>query len=349
MLGSMKSRFPATAAVLGLAAWLVCAAEVQAQPERLSQTGLFGPDGDILPGNLPFSPQYPLWTDGASKRRWIRLPAGKAVDGAQPDAWSFPRGTRLWKEFAFAGRPVETRMLDLGADGEWRFTTYLWQDDGRDAVRVPASGFPRGVEVGAGQRHIIPGEADCRACHEGRSTPVLGFSALQLSVDRDPNAPHAETPPADAVDLQSLIARKLLRRFPVALQAQPPRIDAPTPKGRAAMGYLHANCGTCHNLDGPLTAVGLWLAQDVARNDSADVALQTLTAKGKFSIPGQSGGSHRLVPGSPRMSAVAFRMSSRDPFVRMPPLGTTVIDEAGLSLIESWIEELGATMIPQTE
>jgi len=33
---------------------------------------------------------------------------------------------------------------------------------------------------------------DCRACHEGRTTPVLGFSALQLSPDRDPNAPHAQ-------------------------------------------------------------------------------------------------------------------------------------------------------------
>lgn len=344
----MKRRVPTPPALMAFAAWLVCASEVVAQPERLSQTGLFGPDGQIFPGNLPFSPQYPLWTDGASKRRWIRLPAGKAVDGAKPDAWSFPRGTRLWKEFAFAGRPVETRMLERGADGQWRFTTYLWQEDGRDAVRVPQSGVPQGVELGSGQRHIIPGEADCRACHEGRATPVLGFSALQLSGDRDPNAPHAEAPPADALDLQSLIDRKLLRRFPAALQTPPPRIEAPTPTGRAAMGYLHANCGTCHNLDGPLTGVGLWLAQDVARDDSADVALQTLTARGKFTIPGNTGGSHRLVPGSPSMSAVAFRMRSRDPFVRMPPLGTTVIDEAGLSLIESWIEELGAAMAPQT-
>ncbi len=37
-----------------------------------------------------------------------------------------------------------------------------------------------------------PREADCRACHEGAAVPVLGFSALQLSSDRDPLAPHAD-------------------------------------------------------------------------------------------------------------------------------------------------------------
>ena len=29
-----------------------------------------------------------------------------------------------------------------------------------------------------GGSYVIPGEADCRACHESGSTPVLGFSAI---------------------------------------------------------------------------------------------------------------------------------------------------------------------------
>src|SRR5262245_14213021 len=79
----------ATAAALGLAA---CgrgehalrdgiALEAQA-PARLSQTGLYSDIATrtIAPENLSFSPQYPLWTDGASKRRWIRLPAGSSID-----------------------------------------------------------------------------------------------------------------------------------------------------------------------------------------------------------------------------------------------------------------------------
>ena len=41
-------------------------------PQRLSDTGLFEP-GTATPraGVLPFAPQYPLWSDGSRKQRWI--------------------------------------------------------------------------------------------------------------------------------------------------------------------------------------------------------------------------------------------------------------------------------------
>ena len=59
-------------------------AEVQAPvaPQLLSETGLYTGGGttQIDPRNRPFSPQYPLWSDGAAKRRWIRLPAGAAIE-----------------------------------------------------------------------------------------------------------------------------------------------------------------------------------------------------------------------------------------------------------------------------
>src|SRR5688500_4249829 len=69
---------------------------VRPLPQRLSETGLFRGQGEpeVDPGNVPFAPQYPLWTDGASKRRWIRLPQGSAIDATDPDAWQFPIGTR---------------------------------------------------------------------------------------------------------------------------------------------------------------------------------------------------------------------------------------------------------------
>ena len=43
------------------------------------------------------------------------------------------------------------------------------------------------------------------------------------------------------------------------LQA-PPRIGAPGSRQRAALGYLHGNCGGCHNAEGPLAPLGLVLA-----------------------------------------------------------------------------------------
>ncbi|HVL55013.1 MAG TPA: hypothetical protein VM491_00795, partial [Burkholderiaceae bacterium] len=96
-------------------------------PQRLSETGLYeaGSTTHVRAGNLPFVPQYPLWSDGTSKRRWIHVPAGASIDASNPDAWEFPAGTRLWKEFALE-RPIETRMLERLADGSWRFAAYVW-------------------------------------------------------------------------------------------------------------------------------------------------------------------------------------------------------------------------------
>ena len=56
---------------------------------------------------------------------------------------------------------------------------------------APADGIARCREQ---RTTAIPSrrESDCRACHEGAAVPVLGFSALQLSSDRDPLAPHAD-------------------------------------------------------------------------------------------------------------------------------------------------------------
>ncbi|HEX6362205.1 MAG TPA: hypothetical protein VFZ93_04570, partial [Albitalea sp.] len=162
-------------------------------PRLLSETGLFvpGSTAETRPGVLAFAPQYALWSDGAAKRRWLWLPPGRAIDGSRPDAWQFPRGTRLWKEFSQGGR-VETRYIERAADGSWRFGTYVWNAEGTDAVLAPAGGIAALPVRGApGGRYAVPSVDDCRACHDGAPVPVLGVSALQLSADRDPGAPHA--------------------------------------------------------------------------------------------------------------------------------------------------------------
>src|SRR5512139_1057368 len=175
-------------------------------PDRLSETGLFHPGAPetLRQGVFPFAPQYPLWSDGTTKRRWIYLPPGTAIDARDPDAWEFPPGTRLWKEFRH-GRALETRYLERLADGRWRFAAYLWDVEGGDAVLAPEGGAV--LAAGPTGRYVVPSRTDCLACHEGAAVPVLGFSALQLSPDRDPLAPHAEAPRAEREDLATLARR----------------------------------------------------------------------------------------------------------------------------------------------
>jgi hypothetical protein len=322
------------------------AAAAGGPPRFLSETGLFvaGSTDDVKPGVLSFSPQYPLWSDGAGKRRWISLPAGSAIDASRPDAWEFPAGTRLWKEFS-VGRRIETRMIERLGDGSWRFAVYVWNEEGTDAELAPAEGIAALPVTGApGGRYAIPSETDCRACHEGAAVPVLGFSALQLSPERDPNAPHADPLLIGNVDLLELVQRGLLHNLPPALIERPPRIEAASADERAALGYLHGNCGHCHNdprESGAGVPVDLLLAQYVSRPDGAAAVLHSLSGTpSRFRTAGAQG--------TARAEVLVMRMRSRDPRVQMPPLGTRVPDSQSLSLIERWLShDLSTTKEPR--
>lgn len=226
-------------------------------PQHLSETGIREAQ------TIAFSPQYPLWSDGSAKRRWLYLPPGTAIDTSKPDAWEFPPGTKAWKEFSEDGRRIETRFIERLADGSWRYATYLWNREGSDATLAPAEGIGK-----------IPSRADCLACHEGAAVPILGYSAVQL------------------------------------------KLSLP-----AALGYLHGNCGHCHNDAGPLANVDLSLAQRAAAPaESAARTLRSVLARG---------------PG-----LLVRKMRSRNPLTRMPPLGVTIPDAEGIALVERWIHDL---------
>ncbi len=313
-------------------------------PKHLRDTGLYaaGSLTDVRSVNLAFTPQYPLWSDGADKRRWLYLPPGKFIDASQPDAWKFPVGTKLWKEFS-QGRRVETRLIERRGDGTWHYANYLWNEDGRDALLAPAGKIaPLHVAKAPGGRYEVPSRDDCRACHEGAAVPVLGASALQLSSDRDPKAAHGMPSGVGDVDLRGLVARGLLRNLPKSLLANPPRIAAATPTERAALGYLHGNCGHCHNHNGTPAPVKLRLAQSViVANDgetgAARVLRTLINAPPRTRLPGASGELALVTPGSAETSLLALRMRTRQSQTQMPPLGTCLTDDEGLALVERWI------------
>jgi hypothetical protein len=227
---------------------LLLATAVFALPETLEETGF------SEAGATAFTPQYPLWSDGSDKRRWISLPPGTAIDKSNPDAWQFPAGTRAWKEFSRDGRKIETRFIERLADGSWRYASYVWNEEGTRATLAPAHGIAR---LG------IPSRADCLACHEGAPVPILGYSAVQL---------HAKLP--------------------------------------RALGYLHGNCGHCHNDSGPLANVELVLAQ--SENKTRLSLLE-------------------------RSESILRKMKSKNPLTRMPPLGVTVPDDEGIALVERFL------------
>lgn len=280
-------------------------------------------------------PQYPLWSDGAHKKRWLVLPPGANIDGSKADHWEFPAGTRFFKEFSCEGK-VETRMIEKRADGSYGYATYVWNEEQDEAALTsPQGAVIQGKQTG-GEPYSIPAEGECRACHEGRTTsPILGFGALQLSPERDPLAAHADQLPADAVDLRVLLQRSLLEGYPQS--ALFPRIAAPSPEARAAAGYLFGNCAHCHNAEGPLADVGLNFDQSVVDGDSyARMRDSALAETQLFQLRGSTH-SRRAIPGDAEHSVITVRMNARDPVAQMPPLGTQRVDAEGTRLVTDWI------------
>jgi hypothetical protein len=345
----VKKFFAVMAALLAVVAGAAVAdveADLQARlPERLSQTGLYSDPVTLSvdPQNRPFSPQYPLWSDGAVKSRWVRLPAGTTIDAADIDRWEFPVGTRFWKEFAFNGRRVETRFLRKDGPARWSFASYVWNEAQTDAGLAPKDGVPGIAELAPGRLHAIPSVEDCRACHDSARTEILGFSALQLSDDRDPNAPHGEPLGPGMVTLGTLIEEGMLTPGRADLLAAPPRIAASDGLTRAVLGYLSTNCGSCHNAESSIASLGLLLKArlEPAHSTPPDPVGALFRPTAKWLIPqAPEGESAFVTPGSPDLSALLVRMRSRRPSSQMPPLGTVLHDREAIALVTAWVERL---------
>ena len=298
-------------------------------PVDLADTGAFDP------ANRAFVPQYPLWSDGLTKQRSIYLPPGTAIDASDPNDWKFPVGTKFWKEFSHNGRKVETRFLWKASAAGWVPAVYVWNEAGTEAKLAPADGLPGHIEIAPGKRHSIPSRDDCAACH-GSTRPVpLGFTALQLSTDRDPNAVHGEPVQPGWLTLKTLADERRISPAPTDVA---PRINTPDAATRSVLGYLLGNCSMCHNGRGEIAALAPVIRVADLLED-ADAVARTLATPTHWQIPGVPDGQTRAAqPGAPSLSAMLVRMRSRSPSTQMPPLGTVIRDQAAVDAITSWIQ-----------
>jgi len=288
-------------------------------PELLSDTGLYTniEDRTVEPRIQSYAPEFKLWSDGAEKERWVYLPACTTIDVTDMDHWQLPVGARLFKDFSVDGEVLETRVIHrYGPEvADWWMTSYAWEPEGGDAVRVPD-----GVLNAGGTQHDIPSEGDCVTCHNYLEERALGFSAIQLAWVGEGGA-----------TLGSLEADGWL-------SAEPPAIAIPAADEveRQAMGYLHANCGNCHN-DGLffVTPFDMRLSVlDATREDTG--VLRTAVDVETDSFFG-GGVTHRILSGNTALSCVSYRMGDAP---RMPPLGSEVLDVIGKAAVDAWISAL---------
>lgn len=279
----------------------------------LSQTGLYRDieSKQVAPDLREFVPAFPLWSDGLDKRRWLRLPPGARIDTTDMDHWQFPAGTMVFKEFSQGGRRIETRLIARTGSGprDYWMGAFVWNDDESDARFVP-----QGQVDARGTQHDVPNIKNCATCHNGEPGRVLGFSAVQ----------------------QPGVA-------PALLSEPPPRPFAPPGDAAtsAALGYLHANCGNCHNPHGsarPDTDLDLRLSV-ADRTPEVTAAYRTAVGKPLQSLQATPF-RLRIKPRAPESSALLHRMTERGTRSQMPPLATEKVDRAGLDMVRAWIDAL---------
>jgi hypothetical protein len=290
---------------------------------RLSEVGLYVniSTQELAPDLIPFSPKYPLWSDGVQKRRWARIPPGTQIDSTDMDNWQMPVGTMFFKEFALNGRPLETRLIARTGPGQrdYWMGTFLWLPDESEAI-LTEDAVPDVLDTS----HDVPERKACGTCHNGEPGRALGFSALQLATVRE------------GTSLATLVEQDRLSHRPDQAYVVPGDEQV-----QRVLGYIHANCGNCHNERGaawPDTDLDLTVRvsdqtpeQTAIYQTSIGVSLQYFNAEANIL---------RVTPGEPELSAMYLRMAQRGLETQMPPIASEVVHDAGLMDVRLWITNL---------
>jgi hypothetical protein len=295
-------------------------------PTSLADTGLYSDFANetLAPHVQAFEPQFVLWSDGATKKRYFYLPPGTKIDTSDMDAWQFPVGTKAWKEFTRGGVRVETRLLEKTDQG-WFMMAFVWNQAQTEALAAPL-----GKKNANGTQHDVPASSDCHVCHDGMPDRLLGVSAIQLS--------HGKP----GMNLTSLINGSRLTAAPAG--------NFVVPGAQAdidALGALHANCGHCHNDHGAAwdraSGMVLRLLTGQLGSVSATPAYTTTVGVALVSktVPGAT---MRIVKTDKDHSGLYLRLTAQrgtgGSDLAMPPLATELQDTDTETKLSNWITNL---------
>jgi uncharacterized repeat protein (TIGR03806 family) len=298
-------------------------------PQTLSQTGCVAAGNAQQPaaGLIPYTINAPFWSDNASKERWLALPDGQTVTVRTDGDWEFPNRAVLMKNFRVGTQLIETRLLMRHPDGTWGGFTYEWNDQQTDATLVEGGAVR---DIGA-QDWIFPSESQCLDCHTQAANRALGLETAQL------NRTFAYTQTGRTANELATLSHIGVLSPAITNSAAAPTMPDPTDTSAAltnrARAYLHTNCSQCHRPGGPTpSTMDLRYTTPLNSTNACNASPQA----GDLGI----GPNARLIaPGSSANSVIVNRANRRD-INGMPPLGSNLVDAAGVTLLTQWIDSL---------
>lgn len=316
-------------------------------PNLLSELDLLGvKQGEPRDGLLDYDVRNPLWSDGATKQRWMSLPKGQAhFDAWAP--WRFPEGTVFIKHFSMAlderrpseTRALETRFLVAARDKEYYGITYRWNEEQTDA-RVVLQRQEEELEITGvdgqvrTQRYVYPGPFDCMTCHNEETGSVLGVRTEQLNHPVSGLRSWFDDNPLVDWSRRGVIDFQLSDASAAKAPSLVPLEDESSSVEDRLRSYWAANCAMCHGA-GPKIRAN-WDARWSTPLDKQGII------DGELENGERVEGERVIVPGNVERSAMYSRSTSDETSLRMPPIGRRRVDEKYARLLEQWIKSLPA-------
>jgi uncharacterized repeat protein (TIGR03806 family) len=294
---------------------------------------------------IAYEPASSLFTDYASKKRFIWMPNGVAATYvADNKIMDFPVGTVLIKTFYYTTiqpenttKIIETRLMIRKEDG-WKFYEYVWNDEQTDANLLATPDFangssqtitfakPSGEIVTTDYR--IPSDAECFACHK------INEVATPIGV-KPQNLNHNHTyGNSNKNILQKLVEQGYLQSFPSNIVSAVDYHDTTKPIDLRLRSYLDINCAHCHQDDARCYYRPIRLPFSQSDIDSnIGICLQA-------DEPISASLQRIITPGNFNKSVMHYRMSINDESERMPLLGRTIVHDEGVALLKEYILSL---------
>jgi len=324
-------------------------------PALVSQTGIFSDTPSMTPvgGLIPYTPNTPLWSDGALKIRYLGVPGNGAllapdeqIAFAPTGSWTFPAGTVFVKTFELntdttnpnVRQRLETRLLVRDINGAVYGVTYKWRPDDSDADLLLTSSNETILITNATgtttQTWYYPSPADCLTCHTPVASYVLGVNTRQLNASQNYPATGVTdnqlrtlnrlgllNPAFDEASITNLEKLSALTNLTASLQER-------------ARSYLDANCAQCHQPGG----TGITFD---ARYDTALSAQNITNYPAAYSL----GYDNACIIKAQDVwrSMIWQRINTTNNAYKMPPLARSLIDTNAVQVFTDWINSLPGT------
>ncbi|HKK77354.1 MAG TPA: PQQ-dependent sugar dehydrogenase [Saprospiraceae bacterium] len=346
VIGSRQQRVP------GRIYRLVQRTTVPDPPARLSELGVFSDLENLVPidGIIPYQVNSPLWSDRATKKRWLVLPNDGRFDRAEEqitfdkdEAWRFPEGTVFIKHFDLPltddpngpSTKLETRFFVIAKEGGAYGLTYKWNDAGTEAYLL-GGGDSRNIAVNAQEGRLLqqtwdyPSRGQCMSCHNANADYVLGVKTHQLNSELYyPKS--GET--MNQIDYLNRIGAFRQTVRPAQTYERSYAIDDPNAAlDIRVLSYFDANCAPCHRIGGlPELSMDLRLSKPLFLKNITNVSTQSHAST-----------LDKIVqPGDHTVSELWVRDASQESN-RMPPIGRNLVDQPYLDALAEWIDGLPA-------